>query len=169
MKHWVVADTHFGHDMLVNRGYRPADFAERLLKNIDEMVGPDDVLLHLGDVNIYKNEFWHQRLRDAVPTGKLWLVRGNHDRQTDSWYIDHGWDWVGDSMTLRKFGRDINITHRPIDLSTYADNYVNIHGHLHTMDRPDRTYSWYNSERNILVSMEQLQYKPVMLRKLVGE
>lgn len=33
MKIWLITDTHFGHDMLIQYG-RPTDFTERIFKHL---------------------------------------------------------------------------------------------------------------------------------------
>lgn len=54
MKIWITTDTHFGHDMLIQYG-RPTDFSERIFKGL-EQVSPGDMLIHLGDFCIGKDE-----------------------------------------------------------------------------------------------------------------
>lgn len=50
---WFTADTHFGHANIIRYCKRPfasaAEMDEVLLRHINERVGVEDVLYHLGD------------------------------------------------------------------------------------------------------------------------
>lgn len=108
MKTWLTTDTHFGHFKMVQYCGRPADFSERILVNLGNSVKPGDLLIHLGDFCIGDDGVWHGRyLEDFLPGVKHWLVRGNHDRNSNTWYLGHGWDMVCDSFTLEMFGKRI--------------------------------------------------------------
>ena len=158
-KYWVVADTHFGHNEIVGYCGRPLDFGARILRNVSSLVQSRDVLIHLGDVCIGNDAHHHHTLREHC-SGLLWLVRGNHDRKTTTWYLRNGWDWVGDSMELSMFGHDLIFTHRPLP---DTGGRLNIHGHLHNTEH--RTA--YEDEYHKLILMEH-SYCPVDLRRLVS-
>ena len=51
MKFWVISDTHFNHDNLIEYCARPKDHGDRLKRALFTI--PDtDTLIHLGDVCI---------------------------------------------------------------------------------------------------------------------
>src|SRR5678816_577452 len=124
---WFTTDTHFGHQMLIDKGYRPADFQDRIIQNWHEQVAPIDMVIHLGDVAFTKIDI------SAFPGHKI-LVRGNHDGQSANWYLDHGWDFVCDSFTIKKFNRRWYFTHEPVYHQPGDEWDVNVHGHLHDND-----------------------------------
>lgn len=159
MNYWVIADTHLGHDKMVKQGYRPEGFDYQILKNVGSIVKEQDVLIHIGDVCINKDEYWNKLFTNI--DCKKWLVRGNHDNKTMSWYLTHGWDFVSDELTLELFGKRILFTHIPC---TLHDNFdLNIHGHLHNTNH--RNIEGL-TEKHKLIYLEH-EYKPFSLRKLV--
>ena len=166
IKIWVTADTHFGHEGLSDDGLRPVGFSEKVIKALGMALGPSDVLIHLGDVAFKDEVLWHERLSHIEC--KRWLIRGNHDKRSLSWYLEHGWHWVGDSMSLDAFGKRILMSHMPVDIGNYD---LNIHGHFHDfgMDRileVEPELHKLVTEKHKLVSLERLSYQPIKLQRL---
>lgn len=159
MNFWVITDTHLGHDKMHTYCQRPQGFSEKTLRQIKHKVKPDDVLIHLGDFCVYRNEHWHKLFVEACP-GKRWLIRGNHDRKTNSWYLAHGWDFVGDQVLLVMFKKRILLSHKPV---AEGDFDINIHGHHHnTGHHPEDRVD----ERHRLIFIEH-EYTPIDLRAIV--
>ena len=154
MKYWVMSDWHLGHTAkMVEYCGRPWDYNDRILKSM-EAISSEDCLIFLGDVCIGRDDYWNSTL----PTHfKKVLVKGNHDRKSCSWYMNHGWDMVVDSFTLNMYGKKLIFSHVPLE--EVPEGYLNIHGHCHNDDRyvltPDK----------ILVKCEH-DYRPVLLNKL---
>ena len=126
-RYWVIGDTHLGHTGMAEYCGRPDGFSEKILRNINNTMLSGDVLIHLGDVCIGRDDYWCTQLFEHC-NGPLWLVRGNHDKKSTSWYLNRGFDWVGDEMALNMFGRELAFSHCPLD-DTHGR--MNIHGHLH--------------------------------------
>ena len=161
MNFWIVADTHFGHNMLWREGHRKIDFEERLLMNINNAYKEGDVLIHLGDVSFYDHVRWHQRLMKSWP-GKRWLIIGNHDDKSINWYLQQGWDVACYEFAIMMYSYLIVFTHEPT-IDCKDGSVINIHGHLHTgVHRETET-----SKRNILVSMEETDMKPIALKSII--
>lgn len=163
MNYWVITDTHFGHDKMKEYCQRPEGFEELILKRITQTVKPDDVIVHLGDFCIYRDEYWHDLFMSIFQINmcKTWLIRGNHDRKSLAWYLSHGWDFVADEMTIKIFGKRVALSHKPI--TAHSDFDLNIHGHHHnTGHHPEDE----TTEKHQLVTIEH-SYAPVNLRKLV--
>ena len=162
--YWVIADTHFGHAKMVEHCFRPVDFEDRIL-NALSVIKPEDVLIHLGDFCFGNDEGWNRIFFDQCTATKKWLVMGNHDNKSSTWYLNHGWNWVGKSFCLDIYGKSAVFTHEPI-----VDPIIlNIHGHLHNnlhgewKERVEKI-----GTLNRLFSLEDQDYKPVNLRKLMG-
>lgn len=162
MKIAIGSDWHFGHSKLVENGYRPVDYTQRLMKGIKGLAGVADVLLCLGDVCIGNDAYHHYEINKATYwTGmKKWLILGNHDRKTKSWYLRNGWHFVADELYLNIHGLRILFTHRPQPPGGYD---LNIHGHLHdTGHHPECGLH----EKQRLIASEPT-YQPVMLSTIL--
>ena len=104
MTYWVISDTHFGHEACKEWCGRPDDFEDKIFNYMASFIEPEDILIHLGDVAFYNEKQWHRWLRSEVH-GKHWLVKGNHDKRSDIWYLNNGWEYVsninGDKVIVR--------------------------------------------------------------------
>ncbi len=81
---WYTSDTHFNHKNILNLGDgRPFDTIEEhnetIVRNFNEVMGDDDLLVHLGDVALGP---WPVGLSyvSRLPGVARCLVPGNHDR-----------------------------------------------------------------------------------------
>ena len=156
----VWADLHVGHAPIIDYAQRPFRDAEHmaaeLWKNWEDAVGPEDVLVCLGDLAMgpaLREATW-ARVRSAPGRRKV-LVIGNHDLTGKGALRVGGFDEV--RLALVSGGEPPLIwTHYP--LSVVPPGHVNLHGHLHGTP-PGRS-------RHINVSVEQLSYRPVSLARL---
>lgn len=166
-KLWVITDTHFGDDWVVDMCGRPHNHMDRMLKGIRQQVQPQDVLIHLGDVCFGKDAHYHESLRNANP-GRQWLLRGNHDRKTTSWYLNAGWSMVCEEFTLEAFNKRIVFSHAPVKDTGFD---LNIHGHFHNTDhrRFDPGYNSILCEKHFLLSMEEGNLRPHTLESLIKQ
>lgn len=164
MKRWITSDTHFFHDKIAQYCNRPKDHSTIIAANLTKYVGPKDILYHLGDVTFGSYDTLAAILK-FIP-GKKVLVRGNHDRWTDSRYLELGFDMVADAIAIG----DVLLTHKPIDPGPYA---INLHGHLHNLGYSDiksfrEDYGRFGKDgRHILYAPELYDYRPVQIEKLV--
>lgn len=167
----VLSDTHFGHEKMKTLCGRPSDFGSRILKNLKTYVNPGDVVIHLGDFCIGNDRYHHEEfmctIRDIERNTRrirLWLVKGNHDRKSTSWYLSQGWDFVADEVILQMFGETIHFTHKPQEYEKTNDpGYLNIHGHEHnTRHHTQRE----DDPGHLLVYMEH-EYRPLRLSKMI--
>ncbi|MFH5804052.1 metallophosphoesterase family protein [Alienimonas sp. DA493] len=81
---FFTADTHFGHANIVKHCDRPfedvAAMDEVLIRNWNAVVGPRDVVYHLGDFAFRARRAPREYL--ARLHGTVHLIRGNHDAET---------------------------------------------------------------------------------------
>lgn len=166
-KIWIITDTHFGHDKLIEYG-RPIDFNDRILNSFS-MIKPGDMLIHLGDFCIGNDETWHKVYFKELTGVKNILVRGNHDHKSNSWYLAAGWDMVCESFTFDMFGKKIMFSHYPKAWDGYFD--VNIHGHFHDTDhrRFEPQFTKLLTAYNKLLAIERTDYQPVSLEKFISK
>lgn len=168
MKIWIITDTHFGHEKLVQYG-RPVGFTEKILQNLYP-IQKGDVLIHLGDFCIGDDEGWHHDYFKTLPIGvKNWFIRGNHDHKSNSWYLDHGWNVVCEYLSLEMFGKKILFSHKPMAWDGEYD--INIHGHFHDTDhrRFEGEFLKIKNGYQKLLALEKTNYQPVLLRTFIGQ
>jgi calcineurin-like phosphoesterase family protein len=177
MKIYLTTDTHFGHDKMGEYVGRPIGFEDKILKNLSR-VPECDVMIHLGDVCIGQDERWNKLFLESVKC-KKWLVLGNHDNKSISWYLKQGWDFVGDAIRMRVFGKNIVFSHTPIKDNGWFD--INIHGHFHNNLHRLKEARYISEDEKIrnkedlanltskhkLLAIENTYYQPVNLENFL--
>jgi len=171
-KYWIITDTHFGHENIHKFCERPIGFEEKIFKHLKRDVGENDILIHLGDVAWFDESYWHQKIME-IPCFRKWLVKGNHDRKSNSWYLDKGWDFVGKTLSLDMYKKKVIFSHIPL-IGITANNQdwdYNIHGHFHNLgvDRIiEHEYHIFKhlNHKHILLKMEH-HYKPYNLERVL--
>lgn len=133
---FVVSDTHFGHTnswaKFKNADGSPLrpfssteEMDEAMVERWNSVVGPHDVVYHLGDVVINKKSLHHVKRLN----GKKRLIRGNHDIFKDQDYRDVGFDSI---YGVRVFVDKFIMSHIPLHPDCVSERFrVNVHGHLH--------------------------------------
>lgn len=164
MNYWVITDSHFGHDKLQQYTGRPKFFEEHILQKLYHAVTANDILIHLGDFCIGEDLAWHEKFME-IASFKKWLIRGNHDKKSYHWYLQHGWDFVGESVILKLFGKIILLSHKPQPDCGYD---INIHGHFHnnkhSAHEPELVTVKNNKQKLLFLEHD---YKPFNLRKII--
>lgn len=173
---WIISDTHFYHERLHTVfGIRPRDFTERIINNWRRLVKDDDLVYHLGDVAITKRAVLAETMRNLP--GKKILIRGNHDRESDGWYLRNGWNEVVKSDIVSVVDENsyvidvVTLSHKPMPIDQCVG--LNIHGHFHNqkIDRiqlVEPEYVALLTPRHYLFAIENVDYSPVLLNKAVG-
>jgi len=165
---YITADTHYNHYNLVRRGKRPEGFEHTITQNWTTKVTEHDTVIHLGDVCFAKQSQAHEMFIAHMPGRKI-LVRGNHDGQSDAWYLSHGWNEVHKEYRVNYHGLRILFTHIPVADDGSFD--VNIHGHFHDdehrRDEPEMVA--IRSPKQKLVALELMGYDLFPVTQLVGE
>lgn len=99
--YFFTADQHYGHANIIQHCDRPfADVAEmntELMRRHNEVVGPDDTVIHAGDF-AYRSAVDPRAIIKQL-NGEHIFLRGNHDRwQKDD--VPHIWDQVIDGQRV---------------------------------------------------------------------
>ena len=85
MTHYFTSDTHFGHLNIIKYCKRPFDSVDEmdaiLIGHINDIVMPNDILYHLGDVAIRSGNLAAYRSRIACKN--IFVVPGNHDKEKE--------------------------------------------------------------------------------------
>ena len=165
MKRWVAADPHFYHNNIALYCGRPANHTNLIAENMARMVKREDVLYILGDVH-FGTEQQLKTILASIP-GRKYLVRGNHDRWTDTKYLLCGFSGVFDALTIG----NVYMTHIPTEP---PPGMVNLHGHLHNLGYKGEPsfgdgYGEHCNNKHILYAPELYDYMPVRLEAIVAK
>lgn len=122
-----TADTHFGHASIIRFSKRPFadvnEMDERLIKNWNEVVKPNDDVYHLGDFNFrstLSTGYYISRLN-----GRIHLIEGNHDDQ----YALKEWKAFQKARLTVKLA----LGGRPMFESVQAVKYLKLYGESITL------------------------------------
>ena len=157
---WLLADLHLGHPGIAVHAARPflaSDVGEMdrvLVGNWRAAVAPDDRAFLLGDLCAGPDPGAF-RSAAAGLTGRLTLVRGNHDPDLPE---------LASSVAFEAGGHRFHAVHDPADAPPAFDGWV-VHGHLHDSDL--RRFPFFDpASRRINVSVETAGYAPVPLSEI---
>jgi calcineurin-like phosphoesterase family protein len=167
-EYWLTTDTHFNHKVVTVEGLgsRPIDHGQKQLKWLRHFVRPDDVLIHLGDV-IFGAAGELSGFLYAAPCRSKILIKGNHDRRSNHWYLNQGFDFVCDMIVID----NVLLSHKPQEFLPEGVD-LNIHGHFHDTDhrKHEPQYSKFLDPKvHKLLALEHTGLKPVKLKDFVAQ
>ena len=169
MKLWFTADTHFGHANIIKYCHRPFtgtdDMNEKLIKNWNERVKPEDTVIFNGDFvfrntpggkagegEIHRADYYRTKLN-----GSIIFIKGNHDNNNSlRTHIER--------MVIRYGGYRMNIVHNPLHADpTYE---INIVGHVHDSWKIKRL-----NEKSIMINVgvDQWAFRPITWEEINKE
>lgn len=160
---FLAADTHLGHRLMERiRPWNTLDeHDEGIIENWNKVVGPKDIVWHLGDVVMNKSKL----VLAGRLNGRMKLVMGNHDTGRMNEYLE-----IFESLHgVVDFGWCV-MTHVPVHTDQLDRFKFNVHGHLHdkVVTRDSGTV-WEGvadgpepDPRYFCVSMEQIEYTPIL-------
>ena len=153
-KLWFTSDTHYNHanicsattqwtDPVTCREFSTLEHMNaRLVGNINECVGQDDILFHLGDWSFGGFE-QIQKFRDQIVCKNIHIITGNHDHHIENnrencqslfssvnKYVELSVKWnVG---TPNQNEAKFVLMHFPIaSWNNLAKSNIHLHGHVH--------------------------------------
>ena len=159
MNVFVISDHHFYHENIIKyceRQFKNLNHMHNvMIKNWNNVVSKDDVVLHLGDFS-FGNKKMVKDIRRKL-NGKIYMIKGNHDKHGVGWYND-----VGIMMFKKPFIiGDILFSHarkNTENINTY------IHGHSHDK-RP--LIESIDNNKFYNVSVDKLNYTPIKIKDLL--
>ena len=182
---WIITDTHFGHDRMVEYCNRPKNFNELIIRHWRKMIHPRDLVYHLGDVGwANRNQLFD--LMKSLPGTKI-LIKGNHDREKTDWYLNHGFAAVLDFAAVETrtnmwengeyfLYTRVLLSHRPMIIPKLLGyKTINIFGHFHNHTFHDLQEAGEGdlvkrlTTDHYLFSLEWTGYKPVLLKRAVKD
>lgn len=113
---FFTSDTHFGHKNIIKYCKRPftsvEEMNEKLIENWNSVIGPDDIVFHLGDFAFGGSTLWNDVLNRL--NGKIYLVIGNHDEHNLKDSYMSRFEWYGYQAHIYIEGKSIYLNHCPL-------------------------------------------------------
>lgn len=160
---FFIADLHLGHKNVIDYCNRPFDTVEQmnetLIRNWNNKVGKSDKVFFLGDFGLGTSQQikeWCKRLN-----GTKTLIRGNHDRYTDTVFYDAGFKEVIKYPIL--WNEKYILSHAPIQAVT-GEPLLNIYGHVHVNTEHEE-----HCPNSFCVSAERIAYTPISFKEILSE
>jgi calcineurin-like phosphoesterase family protein len=134
MNCWFTSDTHFGHANIIKYCNRPfadsVEMNEALIANWNAVVGPKDLIYHLGDFAFGREDYNFDALFNRL-NGLIVFIKGNHDRLA--------WRNRGKFYNAHDSYHEVQINGKDITLCHYAMRVWNkshhgawhLYGHSH--------------------------------------
>lgn len=158
MNVFFIADLHFSDENIIRYESRPFCSAmqmnEILIQNWNNVVTTDDIVYVLGDFGAEREE----SVILSKLTGKKYLVKGNHDTNTNEYYRKAGFSEVYDMPVIYK--QFYILSHEPLYINANMP-YANIFGHIHNSPM----FKDY-SNHHFCVSAERINYTPITMEKI---
>ena len=162
---YIISDLHFGHFNIIKYAYRPKNYEQLILDNWNKVIKKKDKVLMLGDLSLTNKEKTIDFCNKLK--GEKYLIKGNHDGHSVSWYKDCGFTVVEPIYKVfkTKQGKKYHVlfTHKPVLDIKWLKNWFNIHGHIHRGVHRDYDLT----ERHFNACVEPLDYKPRPLNKIL--
>lgn len=172
VRKFYIADTHFGHANIIGYCDRPfrtvGVMDEQLIRRWNSVVGPDDVIFHLGDFALCLGDPLRLRWIFTRLNGRKRLIVGNHDlnRKGDLHpaLADLAWD------TTPSLGLETSDGGKRVWLSHYAHRCwpgmhagsFHFYGHSHGGAPP------FGNSRDVGVDLEDVDFTPRTFEELAA-
>jgi hypothetical protein len=184
-KVWITSDTHYNHTNICRgttnwrlpngripisqtRDFETLDkMNDTIVNNINEFVGYNDILIHLGDWSFGGfnkiGEF-----RERLVCQQIYLTYGNHDHHIERNHegckrLFQGTEWF---MQLNYLGETLELMHYPIaSWNGLNKGRIHLHGHCHLPNNKK-----YSNGRRMDVGVDgNPEFAPYDLRKLIND
>lgn len=176
-KTWVISDTHFGHKNIIEFCHRPVDHDQIIMENWANAVGPDDTVVHLGDLCYKGNAEFRHLIAPHLTGARKLLVLGNHDKNTYGFYKKCGFKLARPFEIIWGSTR-VSFSHYP--WNEFGDekfripaegkqprNSLRLHGHIHNSGYTRSAFVPFLAQ-HINLSVEQTKLRPVNLALLLS-
>ena len=161
---FFTADTHFRHKNIIRYDGRPFSSVEEmdevLIRNWNAIVQTTDSVYHLGDVGIGRPTALRAIL-DRL-NGKIFLIRGNHDKSAEHSLCRDRFEWIKD-YHFATFGNGIKIALFHYALRVWDRSHHgawHLYGHSHGRLKP------IEGSLSLDIGVNSWDYKPVALSTL---
>lgn len=160
---WLISDTHFNHENIINYCNRPfanaKEMNEAIRENWNSAVKDGDIVYHLGDLYMgkYPDENYSMERFITSLKGRKRLILGNHDNGKDQ-VIQKTFQKVSVWRMFVEYG--ILLSHVPIHPGSFRHKCeFNVHGHTHDNDVVDE--NGIPDPRYINVCVDKTNFTPI--------
>jgi calcineurin-like phosphoesterase family protein len=173
---YVVSDTHFFHKRIVDYCGRDMNHNNIMVERWNKAVGPNDVVLHLGDLvfttNANKQRLFFESLGPSLH-GQKYLILGNHDRKDwERFYVAAGFAVIR-PFSMQYKGYTVSFDHYPANQGAISkgDDNIRVHGHIHNNGYQNVHVKRKQMKRygNINTSVEVIDYTPQPIERLLDK
>lgn len=146
MRTFYIADTHFGHNTVINFDKRPFGDIEEMEHVMvmlwNAVVKPGDRVYILGDFCWNTKNEWVRLLK--LLNGQKFLINGNHDLLSYPEEVRKYFAGIYDYKKINDNGRKVIMSHFPIPTYEKSNdpNYFMLHGHVHKSKENDYLEQW---------------------------
>jgi len=167
---YFISDTHFNHSNIIqycNRPFKNTDDMNKfMIQKWNETISDNDIVYHLGDV-CFGNKTKCKNILNQLK-GKKYLIKGNHDRFSNSFYKECGFIEIHNYLILDGF----LLIHYPLEINGYMKEDLKkfickvkmlnfnftLHGHIHNKE--------CNIPNHFNVSVENINYTPISFNEI---
>lgn len=171
--HFYIADTHFGHNNIIDLCNRPFSTSEEMdafmIACWQNKVRPQDDVFILGDF-AYRNKASFISYLEQLP-GHKHLIYGNHDKVLLR--IPSALEYFASVQPMLELldpelGVNVMLCHYPMaEWPGFFNGAYHIYGHLHNV-KNTTYYLMRQVERALNASAEIVMYEPVTLSELIS-
>jgi len=169
MRNWFSADTHFGHQNIIEyctRPYRDVDeMNQKLIENFNRLVQPNDVVFFLGDYLFHNSpggkigEGLTIKAEEYIKAlqGRWVFIKGNHDKS-------NGLKTCIEKVYIYFGGHRICLVHNPAEADPNCQ--LNFCGHVHTAWKFKKLTEGSDL---INVGVDQWNYHPITFETIIHQ
>lgn len=138
-KVWFTSDLHFLHANVIKYCNRPTTVEEQtdwIIKQLNEFIGEDDIVYHLGDFTFVGPKKKHI-VKEIISrlNGHWRFILGNHDNESMLREVVKEFPYhevIGNYQELKYANRKLVLCHYPFKTWNCSNRgSINIHGHVH--------------------------------------
>ena len=169
---FLISDNHFNHwniNKYCNRGFNSlAEMNTTMIKKWNNIVRQKDIVIIVGDLVFTKGDSNEIKNIIKVLNGRKILVKGNHDRKSNLFYLTNGIDFICEKFEWNFNNKKILFIHNPhlIDPIEFVKYKYIIHGHQHN------AVPFIQKKQKCIcvnVSTEHINYTPLNLITLLNK
>jgi len=158
---FITSDLHLCHKNIINLCNRPFkdvnEMHDTLIKNWNSVVDVDDETYILGDVSYKGNPNTVKSILNQL-NGKIYLVRGNHDKDKYLKKFGDRFEWIKDYYELYYNSIRIVMFHYAIhSFNGMYKDAIQLFGHHHSQDK------YLGKGRSMNVCVDAHNFTPVNL------